>query len=174
MSSNVLSFECFHDEKLPGDISIYGIFEGKRDSRFINGKYVDLSDENITKYKIITPKADGNGAYGDTLTNPQILGPCSGFTHSFLGIGGFDTESEATNALKYIKTKFARALLSILKVTQDLNADKWKYVPLQDFTPASDIDWSQSIPDIDRQLYKKYNLDDAEVEFIETHVKEMT
>ena len=173
MSSNVLSFECFHDEKLPGDISIYGIFEGKRDSRFINGKYVDLSDENITKYKIITPKADGNGAYGDTLTNPQILGPCSGFTHSFLGIGGFDTESEATNALKYIKTKFARALLSILKVTQDLNADKWKYVPLQDFTPASDIDWSQSIPDIDRQLYKKYSLDDAEVEFIETHVKEM-
>lgn len=46
-------------------------------------------------------------------------------------------------------------------------------IPLQDFTPASDIDWFQSIPDIDRQLYKKYNLDDAEVEFIETHVKEM-
>lgn len=47
-------------------------------------------------------------------------------------------------------------------------------IPLQDFTPASDIDWSKSIPEIDRQLYAKYGLDAAEIEFIETHVKEMT
>jgi len=50
---------------------------------------------------------------------------------------------------------------------------KWKYVPLQDFTSQSDIDWSQSVAEIDRQLYKKYGLADNEIEFIETHVKEM-
>lgn len=44
---------------------------------------------------------------------------------------------------------------------------------MQDFTPASDIDWSQSIPDIDRQLYVKYGLDESEIAFIESHVKEM-
>ena len=77
------------------------------------------------------------------------------------------------NAMKYIKTKFVRALLGVLKVTQDNNADKWKYVPLQDFTTSSDIDWSQSIKDIDQQLYRKYGLSDDEIEFIETHVKEM-
>ena len=49
----------------------------------------------------------------------------------------------------------------------------WKYVPLQNFTPNSDIDWSQSVADIDRQLYAKYGLDEKEIEFIETHVKEM-
>ena len=61
----------------------------------------------------------------------------------------------------------------MLKVTQNGNKPVWKMIPLQDFTPASDIDWSRSIPDIDRQLYAKYGLDEAEIEFIETHVKAM-
>lgn len=76
--------------------------------------------------------------------------------------------------MKYIKTKFFRALLGVLKVTQDLNADKFSYVPLQDFTPTSDIDWTQPIPVIDQQLYRKYDLTDEEIAFIESHVKEMT
>ena len=64
-------------------------------------------------------------------------------------------------------------MLSVLKKTKDITAYKWKYVPLQDFTPSSDIDWSKSIPEIDKQLYAKYGLDEAEIAFIETHVKEM-
>ncbi len=131
----------------------------KRSFRYISYEYVDLSDTNIQKYKIIMPKADGNGAFGSIITMPEILPPASGFTHTFLGLGGFETKDEAKAALKYIKTKFARALLGVLKVTQDLNADKWKYVPLQDFTPTSDIDWSKPIAEIDRQLYKKIRLD---------------
>ena len=63
--------------------------------------------------------------------------------------------------------------MGVLKVTQDLTPGKFKYVPLQNFSSLSDIDWSQSIPDIDRQLYAKYGLDEAEIEFIETHVKAM-
>lgn len=49
----------------------------------------------------------------------------------------------------------------------------WAYVPVQNFTPNSDIDWSQSVADIDRQLYAKYGLNDEEITFIESHVKEM-
>ena len=45
--------------------------------------------------------------------------------------------------------------------------------PLQDFTENSDIDWSKSISEIDQQLYKKYNLTEEEIAFIETHVREM-
>ena len=37
----------------------------------------------------------------------------------------------------------------------------------------SDIDWTKSIPEIDQQLYAKYGLDENEIQFIETHVKEM-
>lgn len=173
MSSNVLSFGCFHSDFSDGDVMIYGVEGGKRTSRYITSKYVDMTDENISKYKIVTPKADGNGTFGDSLTNPEVLPSNSGFTHTFLGIGGFNTKYEAESCLKYIKTKFARTLLSILKITQDLNAEKWKYVPLQDFTPSSDIDWSKSIHEIDLQLYRKYGLDEKEIEFIESHVKEM-
>ena len=66
-----------------------------------------------------------------------------------------------------------RALLSVLKITQNVNAEKWKYVPLQDFTSSSDIDWSVSVAEIDRQLYAKYGLTQEEIAFIESHVKEM-
>ena len=90
-------------------------------------------------------------------------------------MGEFETEQEAISLSKYLKTKFARALLGIMKTTQN-NQSKivWSKIPLQDFTPASDIDWTKSISEIDRQLYKKYGLDETEIQFIETHVKEMT
>ncbi len=64
-------------------------------------------------------------------------------------------------------------MLGVLKITQHNPVESFKYVPLQDFTPSSDIDWSQSIPDLDRQLYAKYGLDENEIAFIESHVKEM-
>ena len=82
-------------------------------------------------------------------------------------------EIQANNLYKYIKCKFTRTLLSILKITQANTSQKWLKVPLQDFTPNSDIDWSKSIHEIDLQLYKKYGLSDEEINFIETHVKEM-
>ena len=173
MSSNALQFDFFHDVENPDDTLIYGVHKGRRTGRYIFSKYVDLTDCNISKYKIVIPKADGNGAFGSTLTKPEILKPNSGFTHTFLGIGGFDDLRTTESAMKYIKTKFARTLLSVLKITQDVNADKWKYVPLQDFTASSDIDWSKSIHEIDLQLYKKYGLSAEEIDFIETNVKEM-
>ena len=74
--------------------------------------------------------------------------------------------------LKYIKTKFFRTMVGILKTTQH-STTTYKYVPIQDFTPESDIDWSKSIEEIDKQLYKKYNLSDKEIAFIEEKVRPM-
>ena len=64
-------------------------------------------------------------------------------------------------------------MLGILKITQDNKKATWKYVPLQDFTSASDIDWSEPVAGIDRQLYAKYGLTAEEIAFVETHVREM-
>ena len=164
----------FTDTPSDNSIKVLGISKNKRVWRYIPVKYVDKSHENLCKWKVLVPRANGSGAIGEVLSTPLISTPFVGYTQSFIGIGSFDTEAEANACYKYIKSKFARALLGILKITQDNDRNVWRMIPLQDFTPASDIDWSQSIPDIDRQLYKKYNLDDAEVEFIETHVKEMT
>ncbi len=81
---------------------------------------------------------------------------------------------DAEACLKYIKTKFARAMLGVVKVTQDNKRHAWRHVPLQDFTSASDVNWSESISEIDQQLYAKYGLDDTEIHFIESRVKPMS
>ena len=97
----------------------------------------------------------------------------NGFSDTFLAIGTFNTRIEAENALKYIKTKFARAMLGIKKATQHNPKSTWTYVPLQDFTSNSDIDWSKSVSEIDKQLYRKYGLSKDEIAFIESKVREM-
>lgn len=119
------------------------------------------------------PKSNGSGALGEVLSTPLIGQPLIGHTQTFISVGRFEDRQQAENCLKYIKSKYSRTLLGVLKITQDNPPEKWKYVPLQDFTPNSDIDWSQSVADIDRQLYAKYGLDDEEIQFIESHVKEM-
>lgn len=64
-------------------------------------------------------------------------------------------------------------MLGILKIDQHNEKDTWKKVPLQNFTSESDIDWNKSISEIDQQLYKKYELSEDEITFIEENVKEM-
>lgn len=154
-------------------IQILGRKGNDRAYKYIREDYVN-NVINLHKYKIYLPKANGAGALGEVLSPPVLAEPGIGSTETFLSIGAFETEEEAQAALKYIKTKFARIMLGVLKTTQDITPQKWEHVPLQDFTPASDIDWTKSIPEIDQQLYKKYCLDAKEIKFIETHAKEMT
>lgn len=153
-------------------IRILGREKGRRVLKWVNSEYI-RHNENLYAYKVLVPKSNGSGAIGEVLSTPLIGEPLIGYNQTFISIGFFDNVIEAENLLKYIKTKFARALLGILKITQDNPPEKWKYVPLQDFTDSSDIDWSKSIPEIDQQLYKKYGLSQKEIDFIETNVKEM-
>ena len=153
-------------------IEILGRQNNKRLYKYIRREYIN-SVGNLDKYKLFIPKANGTGTFGEILTLPELCGPGIGSTESFVGIGIFDTMMESENALRYIKTKFARAMLGVVKITQELTPSKWKYVPLQDFTSSSDIDWSKSVAEIDQQLYAKYGLDEREIAFIESHVKEM-
>lgn len=177
MSTNIFERlpQIFYDE-VPDDkndyIEILGRENNERVYKFIRRDYVNKV-VNLNKFKIFIPKANGIGSFGEVISSPIIGRPGIGSTETFLSIGIFDTESEVEVALKYIKTKFVRAMLGILKTTQDVTPDKWKYVPLQDFTSSSDIDWSQSIANIDKQLYRKYGLSDKEINFIEKNVKEM-
>ena len=172
--------EIFFDEK-PNDgheyIQMIGLLGTKRAIKFVRKDYIKTPD-NFEHYKIILPASNGSGAIGEVLSTPLIgqplIGqPLIGHTQTFISIGNFEHEEEANAALKYVKSKFARTLLGVLKITQHNPPEKWKYVPLQDFTVNSDIDWSQSVKGIDRQLYAKYGLDDNEIAFIESHVKEM-
>ena len=151
---------------------ILGNLKGKRVYRWFRLDYL-VPIENLKKYKVILPKANGSGAIGEVLSTPMIGAPMLGFTETYISIGSFDRKGEAEACLKYVKTKFARTMLGVLKITQDNTRPVWRKVPLQDFTSASDIDWSKSVKEIDRQLYKKYKLTKKEIDFIEEKVKEM-
>ena len=153
--------------------AVIGVISNKRCWRYISQKYIDTTHENLYKWKVLVVRVNGSGALGEVLSNPIIAAPNEGYTQTFIGIGGFNSKEEAENALKYVKSKFARTMLGTLKITQDNNRDTWKMIPLQDFSSSSDIDWSASISNIDRQLYKKYGLSEEEIYFIDSKVKEM-
>lgn len=154
-------------------IAMIGLLNGKRVTRFIRRDYVKDISGTLDKWSLLVSKANGAGQFGEILSTPIIAKPGVGYTQTFIAIGKFDTQEEVENTAKYIKSKFARAMLGILKITQDCPGPKWAYVPLQDFTSNSDIDWSKSIAEIDEQLFDKYGLDEKERNFIRTKVKEM-
>ena len=104
---------------------------------------------------------------------PYIGIPNSICTDSLIPIGGYDNKFEAQNLQKYMQTKFLRFIVGILKVSQNLYQNVYQLVPLQDFTSNSDINWSKSIAEIDKQLYKKYGLSEDEINYIESMIKPM-
>jgi type II restriction enzyme len=164
----------FHENKTSkDDFAILGLIGGKRSWRFIDKYYLDDGSGQINTWKVLLPESNGSGAIGEVLSTPLIGKPLIGYTQTFIGIGAFENEAEALALYKYIVGKFSRTMLGVLKITQHNPISTWKYVPLQDFTSSSDIDWSKSVHEIDLQLYDKYGLTIEERNFIETHVKEM-
>jgi len=174
LTTNIFSvLDIFSIEKeQEDDLLVLGLINNLRVYRYVPLKYID-PNANTYFYKVIIPKSSGSGTFGEELANPMIGTPGFTFTQSFISIGRFETKNEAEALYKYIKTKFARTLLGSLKVTQDNNTATWRNVPNQDFTANSDIDWNQPVHEIDRQLYKKYNLDDEEIAFIESMIRPM-
>lgn len=153
-------------------VQIIGRIKGSRETKWVNASYLQPC-EYLNYYNVLVPEANGTGAIGEVLSTPVIGVPVIGHTDTFLSIGKFADAQEASACLNYVKTKFARCLLGTLKATQHNPRDTWANVPLQNFTAISDIDWNQSIADIDKQLYRKYKLDEDEIEFIEKMIKPM-
>ncbi|MBR4396496.1 MAG: Eco57I restriction-modification methylase domain-containing protein, partial [Methanobrevibacter sp.] len=142
-------------EKKPDNsdyVQIVGLYNKKRTTMFVESKFIE-GPENFNKYKLLLSKANGSGKFGEALSQPILVGSGIGHTQSFISIGKFDTKQEAENLEKYIKTKFARCLLSILRTTPDTTPYKWKYVPLLNFVSEVGIDWSKTVDEISHELY---------------------
>ena len=153
-------------------IEMIGRLNNARVSRFMQKKYLE-ENAFLPKYNVLVPEANGTGAIGEVLSTPMIGEPMIGSTDTFISIGCFSASDEAENCLKYIKSKFCRVMLGILKITQHNPKSTWRYVPVQNFTSESDINWLKSVSGIDQQLYKKYELSNEEIKFIETNIKAM-
>lgn len=149
---------------------------GKRVVGYTERKNIVKNSEWIDKVKVLTARANNIGTeLNDDNLNAFVSNIGEACTETYLVIGADLDLSfyQAVNIVKYLKTKFLRYLISLAKSSQDAARGTYRFVPLQDFTQNSDIDWSKSIPEIDQQLYKKYNLSEDEINFIETKVQAM-
>lgn len=144
----------------------------KRKILFVAKNAIKKNTQDIDKHKVFVPEVGGSGNDSKILGDPEYAAPNSVCTQSYL-YAPFGSEIEAKNFIKYLRSKFLRVLVSAIKITQHATSRVYRYVPMQDFTAGSDIDWSKSIEEIDAQLYAKYNLSKDEIAFIESMIKPM-
>lgn len=129
-----------------------------------------LKNQYYNKYKVLLSRStaehagepDSNGKYR-ILSRMEILMPKEICTDTYLLIGCFNNKAEVTNLYKYLKTKFARFILLQSISSISLSKEKFALVPVQDFHKS----WT------DEELYKKYNLSENEISFIESMIKPM-
>lgn len=152
---------------------ILGRENNRRVHKYVEKQYLS-NHPNFDKWKVFLAKSNGTGEMGERLSPPEVAQPYVVPTQTFISFGAFESEFEAKSLVKYLKSKFSRILLSVKKVTPDnARKDVWEFVPLEDFTINSDIDWSKSISEIDQQLYEKYGLAREEIRFIEENIRPM-
>ena len=156
-------------------ITVYG----SQGISYADKDVVSQNTELIDNWKVIASKASAQGGRADkdgkrkVIPKIEVLTPNVVCTESYLLLSSFNNEDSANNLCKYVKSKFFRFLLSLKVITQNISKDCFRFVPLQDFTSNSDIDWSRSIEEIDAQLYEKYGLERDEIDFIERMIKPM-
>lgn len=147
--------------------------------RLISSDYdTFVSMNDISKNRELVNKYNVYVGYNQTFNNGElssvgILKPNEVCTLTYILVGNFECLVDAENCEKYIKTRFVRALIREVTSTLGVTAKNYRLVPVQNFTSSSDIDWSKSIAEIDKQLYKKYGLTDAEIQYIEKTIKAM-
>lgn len=140
---------------------------------YVNSSEIIKNTEVVGKYKVAMKSASPTDSL--VLYKGFIMEPNSCCSRSYVVIHSdkFNSLDSCNNIIKYTQTKFMRACVKAIKNTQNASKQAYKFVPLQDFTSNSDIDWLQSIDNIDKQLYKKYNLTQEEIDYIEKTIKPM-
>lgn len=161
---------ALHTEPVAGGYRILGLSRLKREYRYIPSDYPLPKTNMLHDYKVFVTRNYGVGSFGDLPSAPVVAEPGELCTETFVQVGPFRTRSEAEHALTYLRTRFFRALVSLRKQDQGASKAVYRYVPLQDFTENSDIDWTATVDGIDAYLFRKYSLTPAEIRFIESHV----
>lgn len=162
---NLPSNERGHSNKMAGDCSLLS----SNGSSFISRSVVNDRDSLIDKYKVIITyamsggnKPGSDGKY-QIISSLSVLPPNSVCTETYLILDSFSDEKKAGNCGSYIQTKFVRFLLLQALSSIHITKSVFLFVPLQDFSHQ----WT------DEMLYKKYELSDDEIAFIESMIRPM-
>lgn len=168
------SFDGDIIDKTGHQIKIYKTGKDDINCVYVDKDEIDLYRNNgfnkqaLTKYKVHVPY---DGDYRDRYKKNLIAGPGELTTLQFTLVRMFDTMSEAENLMKYLQTDLVIYLISSLQASLNITASNFRLVPDQDFTNNSDIDWSKGLADLNKQLYKKYNISDSEIKYIKENIQ---
>ena len=151
--------------KFQGSVKIY---TNKNTSD--GAEYIFDADVKENRVLLNSHKVYVSRAYGErdafpyrVIGNPFYGEPMSCCAETYLVIGPYGSKVEAENAMSYIRTRFFRFLVLLVKNTQDAPKRVYQFVPMQDF----------SKPWTDAELYAKYKLTKDEIAFIESMIKPM-
>jgi hypothetical protein len=165
-------FKVYSNTSIEHNTLLYHIEKGVRKIEFVKLSEIVKNKNDVNKFKVFVTGAGGSGNDPKVMGDPEYAPRNSVCSQSYL-YSAFNTEEEAKCFIKYIKTRFFRVLVSAMKITQSAPSKVYKFVPLEKLNSSSDIDWSKSIPEINKQLYKKYGFTKEEIGFIESMIKPM-
>lgn len=140
------------------------LYENKKTS-YISADEILQNKQWVFKHKVLISYAYGAGEDfpHQIINKPFVVGPNTACTETYLVIGPFESNEVAQNVVSYMKTRFFRFFVLLLKNTQHATKNVYKFVPMQDFSRT----WT------DTDLYAKYGLTDEEIEFIESMIRPM-
>ena len=138
---------------------------------YITGNEITKGFDTVNKYKVMLSKTSSehagepsnDGKYKVIPGTIRVLKPGEVCTHLYFVIGNCDTEVTAENIMSYLKTKFTRFLMLMCINGYGLSKSVLQLVPMQDFSHA----WT------DEELYRKYGLNETEINFIDSMIKPM-
>ena len=173
-TSKKTPFKVYTSKNMEHDVTLYHIENNKRKIEYVSKQDIKKNVKDMDKNKVFIPGGYGAGESfpHQILGEPEIAKEHSVCSQSYL-YAAFETELEAINFSKYIHTKFLRALVASIKISQSAPNRVYKYVPLENFRKDSDVPWEKNIDGIDEFLNKKYKLDKKNVEYIQKMIKPM-
>jgi site-specific DNA-methyltransferase (adenine-specific) len=141
------------------------IYTANKEISYVASSDITMNKNWVNEYKVYISRVYGErGDFPYLMIGKPFLGePNTCCTETYIVIGPFSSKQRAENVISYLRTKFLRFLVLLKKNTQDAPARVYQFVPLQDF----------SKPWTDEELYKKYNLSDEEIAFIESMIRPM-
>ena len=164
------SINVFDDSTEEHNTKLFFIEKQKRRVEYVSKNEITKNSNDVDLYKVFIPANAGSGNDPYIIGKPELAERNSVCSQSYL-YAAFETEEEAVNFVKYMKTKFFRLLVKAAKITQGASSKVYRFVPKQDFSNNSDINWHEDIENIDHQLCEKYELEQEEMEYINNTIK---
>lgn len=175
IESNIIKTKYFKTKK--SDVNNPVLCIGRNLCKgYVDINLVSSNEQWIDTWKVYVPRANNIGTeLNDDNLNSFVGEPKSICTEAYIIIGA-DLElskDEALNISKYLTTKFVRYLHKQAKASHDASKKTYRFIPLQDFSENSDIEWAKDVDEIEEQLFNKYNLTEDERNHIKSSIKDM-